>query len=63
MDCFLGIIYVTLGLEDQGFYCLVLNNMLSGSCVIKCLYMCVYIDMECVIVWKLYAIKIIVHDT
>ena len=36
MDCFVGIVYVTLGLEDQGCCCLVLNNMFGGSCVIKC---------------------------
>ena len=31
----MGIVYVTLGIEDQGC-CLVLNNMLGGSCVIRC---------------------------
>ena len=36
MDCFVGIVYVTLGLEDQGCCCLVLNNMLGGSYVIRC---------------------------
>ena len=33
---FVVIVYVTLGLEDQGCYCLVLNNMLSGICVVRC---------------------------
>ena len=32
----MGIVYVTLDLEDQGCCCLVLNNMLGGSCVIRC---------------------------
>ena len=36
MDCFVGIVYVTLGLEDQGCRCLVLNSMHGGSCVIRC---------------------------
>ena len=36
LDCFVDIVYVTLGLDDQGYCCLVLNNMLSSSCVIKC---------------------------
>ena len=36
MDCFVGIVYVTLGLEDQGYCCLVSNNMLGGRCVIRC---------------------------
>ena len=36
MDCFVGIVYVTLGLKDQGRCYLVLNNMLGGSCVIRC---------------------------
>ena len=27
----MGIVYVTLGLEDQGRCCLVLNNMFGGS--------------------------------
>ena len=35
MDYFVGIVYVTLGLEDQGCCCLVLNNMLGGSRVIR----------------------------
>ena len=34
--CFVDIIYVTLGLKDQGCCCLILNNMLGGSCVITC---------------------------
>ena len=32
----MDIVYVTLGLKDQGYCCLVLNNMLGGSCVIRC---------------------------
>ena len=36
MDCFVDIVYVTLGLEDPGCCCLVFNNMLDGSCVIRC---------------------------
>ena len=36
VDCLLGIVYVTLGLEDQGYCCLVLNNMLGGIYVIRC---------------------------
>ena len=38
VDYFVGIVYVTLGLEDQGCLCLVLNSMLSGSYVhvIRC---------------------------
>ena len=36
MDFFVGIVYVTLSLEDQGCCCLVLNNMLGGSCMIRC---------------------------
>ena len=35
------IVYVTLSLEDQRCCCLVFNNMLGGSCVIRCGYMCV----------------------
>ena len=39
--------------------------MLGGSCLINvdvdiCVYK--YVDMECVILWKLYALDIIVHD-
>ena len=33
---FVDIVYVTLGLEDQGCCYLVLNNMLGDSCVIRC---------------------------
>ena len=36
MDCFVGIVYVTLGLEDQGCCYFVLHNMLGGSYVIRC---------------------------
>ena len=36
MDYFMDIVYVTLGLEDQGCCCLILSNMLGGSCVITC---------------------------
>ena len=36
MDCFVDIEYVTLGLGDQGCYCLILHNMIGGSCVITC---------------------------
>ena len=32
----MDIVYVTLGLENQGCYYLVLNNMLGSSCVIIC---------------------------
>ena len=34
--CFVDIVYVTLGLEHHGCCRLVLNNMLGGSCVIRC---------------------------
>ena len=36
VDCFVDIVYVTFDLEDQGCCCLVLNNMLVGSCVLRC---------------------------
>ena len=36
MDYFVGIVHVTLGLEDQGCCFLVLNNMLGGICVTRC---------------------------
>ena len=41
MDYFVDIVYVTLSLEDQGCCFLILNKKLGGSCVIRCLYMCV----------------------
>ena len=36
VNYFVDIVFVTLILEDQGCCCLVLNNMLGGSCVIRC---------------------------
>ena len=35
LDCFVSIDYTTLGLEDQESHCLILNDMLGGSCLIK----------------------------
>ena len=32
----MDIVYVTFGFENQGCCCLILNNMLGGSCVITC---------------------------
>ena len=35
MDCFVAKYYATLGLEDQESHCLILNDMLGGSCLIN----------------------------
>ena len=35
VECFVGIDYATLGLEDQESYCLILNDMFDGSCLIN----------------------------
>ena len=62
VDCFVGISYAPVGLEDQSCHCLSLNNMLGGNCLIKCWYMSanIYIDIEMSLIWKLYAWDIIV---
>ena len=36
VNCFVGISYAPVGLEDQICHCLSLNNMLGGNCLIKC---------------------------
>ena len=35
VDCFVDIGYATLGLEVQESHCLILNDLLGGSCVIN----------------------------
>ena len=43
---FVGIIYVTIGLEGEGCYYLIGNNMLDNCCLIMLIYVCLYIDIE-----------------
>ena len=52
------------GLKVWTFWCqfLILNDMLDGSVYVD-IRVFKYIDMECVVLWKLYAFDIIAHDT
>ena len=52
------------GLEVWTFwcYCLILNDMLGGSVYVD-IRVFKYIDMECVVLWKLYVLDINAHDT